>query len=85
MGSLRESLRRLKRAARGEMIAIPQRDGTVRHFPQSAAAEAFISLCDGRDHPLLVAVRNSSDTKWSKSVYSTHPAEMHDVQDLSEP
>jgi hypothetical protein len=42
-------------------------------------------MCDGRDHPRLVAARNSSDAWWSEGVYSTDPATMQDVEDLSEP
>jgi hypothetical protein len=38
---LRGRLKRLERAARGEMIEIPQKDGTVARFPQSSAVEAF--------------------------------------------
>jgi hypothetical protein len=85
LGRLRESLRRLKREAAAEMVVIPQRDGTVKRFPLSAQAEAFVSMCEGQDHPLLVAARNSSDVWWSEGVYSTDPATMQDVEDLSEP
>jgi hypothetical protein len=82
---LRGWLKRLERASTKELIAIPQRDGTVERFPPAAAAEAFICLCEGRDHPLLVAARNSSDGSWSEGAYSTDPATMQDVEDLSEP
>ncbi len=83
---LRGWLRRLERDAQGEMIEIPQNDGTVARFPQSVAAEAFLSLCEGRDHPLLQAARNSSDLSFSSfaSVYATDPAEMRNVEDRSE-
>jgi hypothetical protein len=82
---LRGRIKRLEREAEGEMIIIPQRGGGVERFPQSALPEAFVSMCDGRDHPLLVAARNSSDAWWSEGVYSTDPATMQDVEDLSEP
>ena len=78
-------MRRLEREAEEEMITIPQRGGGVARFPQSALPEAFVSMCDGQDHPLLVASRNSSDAWWSEGVYSTDPASMRDVPDLSEP
>jgi hypothetical protein len=84
---LRGWLKRLERDAQGEMIAIPQKDGTVERFPQSVAADAFLSLCEGRDHPLLQAARNSSENSFSSfraSVYATDPTEMRNVEDLSE-
>ena len=65
------------------MIEIPQKDGTVARFPQSVAAEAFLSLCEGREHPLLEAARNSSEPSWSEGIYATDPASMRDVEDLS--
>ncbi len=82
--SLRGWLKRLEHAARGEFIEIPLEDGTVARFPQSTAAEAFLCMCEGRDHPLLVAARNSPDTKWSESIYSTVPVDRSEVEDLSE-
>ncbi len=81
---LRGWLRRLERGAREEMIEIPLRDGTTARFPQSVAAEAFLSLCEGRDHPLLQAARNSSENSFSGGVYATDPTEMRNVEDLSE-
>jgi hypothetical protein len=81
---LRSWVKRLERDAREEMIEIPQKDGTVALFPRSAAAEAFLSLCEGRDHPLLQAARDSSDLSFSGSVYATDPTEMQGVADLSE-
>jgi hypothetical protein len=77
-------LKRLERDAREEMIEIPQPDGTVARFPQTALPEAFMSMYEGRDHPLLAAVRNSSELAWSEGVYSTDPASMLNVVDLSE-
>ena len=76
-------LKRLERDAREEMIEIPQQDGTVARFPQSAGLEAFLALMDGRDHPLAKAARNSSEPKWSGSFYSAFP--MEELEDLSEP
>jgi hypothetical protein len=79
---LRDTLRRLKREARGEMYEIPQHDGTVKRFPQSAAPEALIALIDGRDHPLAQAARNSPAPEWANSFFSSVP--MEGVEDLSE-
>jgi len=81
---LKGRVKRLERDAREEMIEIPQKDGTVARSPQSVAAEAFLSLCEGREHPLLKAARASSDAAWSEGVYSTAPDAMRDIKDLSE-
>ena len=80
---LRERLKRLEKEAEGEMVFVPQKDGTVARFPQSACAEALVSLLDGRDHPLARAARNSSDPTWTNSFYCAFP--MEEVEDLSEP
>jgi hypothetical protein len=55
------------------MIEIPQQDGTMTRFPRSVGLEAFTNLFDrmgaGEDappkHPLIVEVRNASESKWS--------------------
>ena len=75
--------KRLERAAQEREIVIPQTDGTVKRFPQSAGLEAFMALMDGRDHPLAKAARNSSEPKWSGSFYNAFP--MEELEDLSEP
>jgi hypothetical protein len=90
---LREKLKRLEEAAEEETIVVPQRDGTVRRFPASACEEAFVNLMDrlgaGEDappeHPMLAAVRNSSDPGWIASFYFVgDPDEMtKPVEDLS--
>ena len=90
---LRDQLRRLRRAAEGEMIDIPQRDGTVRRFTEQDMKDAFVNLVDrggaGEDappeHPLLEAVRNSSDPEWRNSFYYVGDPEGHTepVEDLS--
>ncbi len=86
-------LRNLERAAEGEMIVVPQLDGTVARFPQSAGMDAFMNLMDrmgaGDDappeHPLIAAARNSSEPKWSESFYATGGEGWTDaVEDLSE-
>lgn len=76
---LRDNLKRLERAARGEMVEIPQVDGSVKRFPQSAMQEAYVNeyrrLC-GEDlvpHELTLAAANSSSAEWSRSAF----ADMH--------
>jgi hypothetical protein len=91
---LKDQLRRLKRAAQGELVDIPQRDGTVRRFPQRDFEAAFVNLVDragaGEDappeHPLFEAVRNSDDPQWLGSFYHVEDPEGHaePVEDLSE-
>jgi hypothetical protein len=80
---LKDRLKRLEKEAEGEMMVVPLRDGTVARFPQSACAEALVSLLDGRDHSLARAARDSSDPEWTNSFYCTFPLE--EVEDLSEP
>lgn len=88
--ALRDRLRRLEREARGEVVIIPQTDGTVKKFPKSALVDAYLCGVDratGRnvpDHPLCVAARNSSGPKWSESFF-TGFEEIRLVEDLSEP
>jgi hypothetical protein len=90
---IRDRLRRLELEAQGEMIAVPQRDGTVARFPSEAAEEAFMNCMErlgaGEDappeHPLIAAARNSSDPEWSKGIYAVHPDDwIKPVPDLSE-
>ena len=86
---LRDALRRLRRESKSELVEIPQQDGTVKRFPQSAMREAFINECRrlrGEDlpvHPLTLAAANSSEPEWYRSAF----AEMHaeeEITDLSE-
>jgi hypothetical protein len=81
---LRGRLRRLERESRGEFIEVPQKDGTVKRFPQSEGVEALLSLIEGRDHPLAQAARESADPEWANSFYSAFPMDQ-DAEDLSEP
>jgi hypothetical protein len=93
--ALRDRLRRLEREAEGEMLLIPQSDGTVTRFPQSAGAEAFTNMMDRLgageeappEHPLLDAARNSTDPKWAGTFYAVNDPEkwVNPVEDLSEP
>jgi hypothetical protein len=70
--AFKDRLRRLARLAEGDIIEIPQRDGTVARFPETAIREAYLNAMDrigaGPDapprHPLLEAARNSSDPRW---------------------
>ncbi len=76
------------------MIIIPQQYGPPARFPASAGMEAYANLMDrlgtGEDappeHPLIAAVRNSSDTEWSQSLYAVGDPEAwtQPVEDLSE-
>lgn len=76
---LGDQLKRLERLAQGEMITIPQTDGTVKKFPPSDLELAYLNFMarmGGGDeappeHPLLVAARNSTDPKWSGSFFAT--------------
>ena len=91
---IRNKLKKLERQAEGETISIPQRDGTVRRFPAGTDKEAFTNLMDrlgaGKDappeHPMLAAVRNSSDPDWRGTFYFVEdPDEVTSpVEDLSE-
>jgi hypothetical protein len=91
---IRNKVKRLEKAARCEMIEIPQKDGTTARFPASAGIEAYMNFFErmgaGEDappeHPLLVAARNSSDPYWSKGIYGVNdPAAWTEpIEDLSE-
>jgi hypothetical protein len=91
--ALRDRLRRLEREARGDMVAIPQRDGTVRRFPKSALSVAFLEDFDrslGRMdpdtpvHPLITAIANSDDPAWARSFVGDGEGSPKAVEDLSE-
>jgi hypothetical protein len=87
-------IKRLERDAREEMIVIPQTDGTVKRFPQSAGIGAYMNFMDrlgaGEDapseHPLIAAARNSSEPKWSKSFFGVQDPErwVEPLEDLSQ-
>jgi len=92
--ALWDRLRKLEQAAEEEMIEIPQQDGTVRRFPQSAGMDAYMNLMDrlgaGDDappeHPMIEAIRNSSDPEWTGSFYFCNAPDewIEPVEDLSE-
>ena len=88
--TVRAKLRRLERLAVGNVVTIPQPDGTVRRFPESALKDAYLNAyrrgCGEElpEHPLSAAARNSPDPQWRDSVVAG-PEEVPDaVEDLSE-
>jgi hypothetical protein len=88
---LKDRLRRLEKEAEGEMVFVPQKDGTVKRFPQSALQAAFVANMKrlrGEDvphHPLGVAAVESPDPEWSRSLYSVAWTDIvAPVEDLSE-
>ncbi len=92
--SLRRRLKRLEAEAEGEMITIPQKDGTVARFPPGAGMEAFINFMDRLgagdeappEHPLIAAARNSTAPKWTGSFYAVEDPDewVKPIEDLSE-
>jgi hypothetical protein len=77
MGWLRKRLSALEKK---NTITIPQQDGTVRKFPESALRDAYLNLMQRLrseseedappEHPLLEAARNSSDPFWTQSAWA---------------
>jgi hypothetical protein len=43
---IRDRLRRLEEESEGEMLVIPQKDGTVKRFPPEAGVAAFMNFMD---------------------------------------
>ena len=76
MGGFRGRLGRLEREAEKETVFVPQKDGTVKRFPQGALQESFVTNMkrlrgeDAPPHPLGVAAAGSPDSEWSRSPYS---------------
>jgi hypothetical protein len=91
---MRNWLKRLERLRRDDGYTLPQRDGSVKHFPEHELIEAYRSLY-GRlgagadappEHPMLGAARNSSDSEWATSPLAEDPGLWtRPVEDLSEP
>jgi len=91
---IRDRLRRLEERAEGEVIVIPQRDGTTARFPKEALRDSFVNLMDrlgaGEDgppeHPMIEAVRNSTDPKWAGTIWEAGEPDdwTAPVPDLSE-
>ena len=88
--SLRRLLRRLEKAYQGEVVSIPQPDGTVARFREKDLAAAYVVAVDrelgrsSRDHPLCQAARRSPDPKWRTSVYAGPEVVPDPPPDLSE-
>ena len=91
---LRERLRRLEERAEGEVVSIPQRDGTTARFPKAALRDSFLNLMARLgageeappEHPLIEAVRNSSGPGWSGTIWEAGDPDAwtEPVSDLSE-
>jgi hypothetical protein len=89
-----DRLNKLERMSKRDAVHIPQEDGTVKSFPQSALKDAFLSEVDrmrGEEvprHPLTEAVSTSSDPNWSNSFFAgmttADGGDPRDVPDLSE-
>jgi hypothetical protein len=90
-----DKVRRLERAAKEDMIVVPQLDGPVRRFPASASRDAYVNLFErmgaGEDalpeHLLLAAIGTSSDEWWLGSAYLVDDPDewIKPIEDLSEP
>ncbi len=92
---LKAKLGKLERAAREEMIIIPQTDGTEARFPPSALPGAFLRNCDilrarangeppPEPHPLSLAIQSAADReKWHGSFFDLLE-DIGEVEDLSE-
>jgi hypothetical protein len=88
-----DRLNKLERMSKRDAVHIPQEDGTVKSFPQSALKDAFLSEVDrmrGEEvprHPLTEAVSTSSDPNWSNSFFAgmttADGGDPRDVPDLS--
>ena len=89
--SIRGRVRRLEREAEGEVVFVPQRDGTARRFPEVALQDSFVTNMrhlrgeDVPPHPLGVAAAASPAPEWSRSLYSAEwVAIVAPPEDLSE-
>ncbi len=89
---LRRRVSKLEKAGGGGTVFIPQPDGTVKRFPQSALQDSFVANMKrlrGENvppHPLGVAAAASPDPEWSRSMYSADWVTIvTPPEDLSEP
>jgi len=86
---LRRRVKRLEKETEGGTVFIPQRDGTVKRFPQSALQDSFLANLQRLrgeavpPHPLALAAAASPDPAWNQSAFSTIGTEA--AEDLSEP
>ncbi len=73
---LRRRVKRLEKETGGGTVFVPQKDGTVKRFPEADLLESVVTNMKrlrGEDvppHPLGVAAAQSSDREWSRSMYS---------------
>ncbi len=87
---LRRRVKRLEKETGGGMVFVPQKDGTVKRFPQSALQESFVTNMNrlrGEQvppHPLGVAAAASPDPEWRQSAYSATVTIVTPPEDLSE-
>ena len=93
---LRGRLNRLEHDAHKELIEIPQHDGTVKRFPQSALMVAFLYLIEvavgappTESPEIFEALRNAREPaqKWMGTFYfdpAEIPARTEPMPDLSE-
>ena len=88
---LRDRLKRLERLSEGEMVVVPQQDGSTKRFPASDLEVAFINECkrlrgeDLEPHPLTLAAAKSSSAEWNRSAFAElHTVDDEPVVDLSE-
>jgi len=89
-----DRVRKLERVSKRDAVYIPQEDGTVKSFPQSALQDAFLNEVarirgeDVPEHPLTKAVSTSSDPNWFGSFYAgmttVDGGDPRDLPDLSE-
>jgi hypothetical protein len=90
VGSIGGRLKRLLKLAEGNVISIPQRDGTVAKFPESALGDAYVNAVRrtcGEDVPeqaLSRAARNSPDPAWRDSLVAGPEEVPEPPEDLSE-
>ena len=93
---MRGWIKRLEHASKGELISIPQRDGTIKRFTLAEARDAYLNMMDrlgaGEDappeHPYLTAVRHSTYPAplFLQAYAHGEPEEWTaPVEDLSEP
>ena len=93
---LRDRMKRLERLAERDVIEIPQQDGTVARFSESALKEAFLRNTDilraraegeqdPEPHPLSLALRDAAHREtWHHALFDMLEGP-EEVEDLSEP
>jgi hypothetical protein len=94
MRDLNGRIRKLEEELTGEMITIPQLDGTLKRFPQGGGEDALLNFIErigaGEDaspeHPLMEATCNSSEPKWAGSFFAINDPDewVQSIEDFSE-